>query len=281
MMMAAWCEELIYSESEDGLDLEGVAIRPSSNVSQSTAILWIHGNTSNFYAYPYVVIGRALAQRGFLFVSGNTRGHDIAASLWNLKQDKEMAGGSAWEKLEDAPLDIGGWVQYTMTLGVKKVVLVGHSQGAAKVTLYQGQRQDGRISGVALASPDLRGHWSNAVAEARTLVESRRGDEVLPVIKDEPWYRLSAHNVISRADVLDHVYDSQIRTPDIAAIQHPILAFFGTNHDVGARAELETLKQNAVKSVRLDTALIDSADHVYVGHEEQVADVITRWIEAL
>jgi pimeloyl-ACP methyl ester carboxylesterase len=279
--MPDWCEELVYTESEDGLDLEGVIIRPGTGGTLSTAVVWIHGNTGNFYFFPYVVIGRALAQKGYPFISGNTRGHDVSASLWNLRQEKEVAGGSAWEKLEEAPLDIGGWVQYTMTLGVEKIVLVGHSQGAAKVTLYQSQRQDGRISGVALASPDLHGHWSKAVAEARTLVESGRGDEVLPVIMDEPWYRLSAHNIISRTDVLGHVYASQIRTPDIAAIQQPILAFFGTNHDVGARAELEMLKQNAMKSARVDTALIDGADHVYVGHEEQVASMIAGWIEAL
>lgn len=279
--MSAWREELIYTESEDGLALEGVAIRHNTGAIQPTAILWIHGNTSNFYAYPYIAIGRALAQKGFLFVSGNTRGHDITASLWNLKQNQEMAGGSAWEKLEDAPLDVGGWVQKVMSLGIDKVVLIGHSQGAAKVTLYQAQRQDVNVAGVVLASPDLHGHWAQWVEQAQALVKSEHGDELLPAMMGEPWYRLSANNVVSRAAVLDQVYTSAMRTPYIDAIQQPILAFFGTNHDVGATAELETLKQQAVKSARVDTALIDSADHVYVDYDQPVADLIGQWIENL
>jgi pimeloyl-ACP methyl ester carboxylesterase len=275
--MKAYSEELLFTLSEDQLAHEGAAIHPTAT-PHKTGILWIHGNTGRFCDYPYIMIGRALAERGYLFVSGNTRGHDIAASAWSDTKMQMVAVGSAWEKLEEAPLDIAVWIEETMKLGVENVVLVGHSQGAAKITYYQALRQDPRVHGIILASPDLHGHWASVVDQARQLVAQGHSDEVLPDFIHAPHYRLSAANVVSRADVLNHVYTSDKGTPHLAAIHNPILAFFGTNGDVGAQPELDTLKAQAINSTRIDTQLIEGADHGYVERETAVAEAIATWI---
>ncbi|MFN8371759.1 MAG: alpha/beta fold hydrolase [Anaerolineae bacterium] len=278
--MKAYHEELLFVLSEDQLALEGVAIQPAAD-RKASAILWIHGNTGRFCDYPYIMIGRALAERGYLFVSANTRGHDIAASAWSDARMQMVAVGSAWEKLEDAPLDIGAWIDAIAKLGVEKVILAGHSQGAAKAVYYQAQRQDARVQGVVLASPDLHGHWSGVLEQARQLVAAGRGDELLPDFMRAPWYRLSAANVISRADVLNHVYTSDSGTPHIAALRCPLLAFFGTNHDVGGQTELDTLKAQTINAPQVDTCLIDGADHGYVEREAAVAETIAAWLASL
>jgi pimeloyl-ACP methyl ester carboxylesterase len=278
--MKAYSEELLFTLSEDQLAHEGAAIRPTTT-PHKTGILWIHGNTGRFCDYPYIMIGRALAERGYPFVSGNTRGHDIAASAWRDAKMQMVAVGSAWEKLEEAPLDISVWIEETMKLGVENVVLVGHSQGAAKVTYYQALRQDPRVRGIVLASPDLHGHWSSVLDEARKLVAQGYGDEVLPDFMHAPHYRLSAANVVSRADVLNHVYTSDKAAPHLAAVRCPLLAFFGTNGDVGAQSELDTLKAQAVNTAHIDTRLIEGADHGYVERETAVAETIAAWVGTL
>lgn len=271
--MTETTEILVYAESEDHLGLCGVLLRPTT--TPTSLIVWVHGNTGNFYSEPYILIGRALVERGCAFLSVNTRGQDVAVSMWHLQEDRPVAGGSAWERLEDAPFDIAAWVNYAASLGIARIILVGHSQGAAKVVYTQAQRQDARIAALVLASPDLHGHWPpELVAQARTLVDAGNGDTLLLPLMGAPWYCLSARNIVSRADVLNHVYASSEKTPEIAQIKCPILAFFGTGGDVGGIDELETLKQNAVQTPKIETRLIEGADHVYTGRETPVADLL-------
>jgi pimeloyl-ACP methyl ester carboxylesterase len=274
-------EELVFIESEDGLSQTGAAIRPVDSPSRPVAVVWIHGNTGKFCDYPYITIGRAMAEQGYLFITGNTRGHDISATLWKMPEDKSVAGGSTWELYEESPYDIGAWVNYAAGLGVQKAILVGHSLGAAKVIYYQALRQDSRVGGIVAASPDLRGHWSaQLVSEAQRLVTAGQGTELLPPLMGAFWYRLSARNIVSRSTVLSQTYLSETGVPHIAEIGSPLLAFFG-GHDVGGVNELDIIRKSAVKASRIDTHLIENADHVYTGYESQAANLIATWIEAL
>jgi pimeloyl-ACP methyl ester carboxylesterase len=280
-MSQPYSEELLYTQSEDGLILAGLAIRPVELPPHPVSIVWIHGNTGTFYDYPYIVIGRALARRGYIFLSGNTRGHDISATLWRMPEDTPVGGGSAWEQLEEAPRDLAAWVEVGASLVQNGAILVGHSLGAVKVVQYQAERQDPGVVGMILASPDVHGHWPpDSVETAKRLVAEGRGMEVLPAQPYAPWYRLSAQNVVSRANVYARTLVADRGTPTVAMIRCPMLVFFGTR-DVGGEAELETIRRNAAGASRIDTHLIREADHAYTGHEEEVVSLIAGWIDSL
>lgn len=256
-------------------------IRPQHDLSNPIAVVWIHGNTGKFCDYPYIAVGRAIAEQGYVFITGNTRGHDISATLWRMPADEPVAGGSAWEIYEEAPYDIGAWVSYAAGLGIQKVILIGHSLGAAKVIFYQALRQDSRVGAIVAASPDLRGHWSaELVSAAQQMVAGKKGTELLPPIMSEFWYRLSAQNIVSRSTLLSQTYFAATGSPHIAKVASPLLVFFGT-HDVGGATELDIVRKNAVKASRVNTHLIENADHVYTGCESQTANLIVNWIETL
>lgn len=243
--------------------------------TSGVAIVWIHGNTGVFHEHAYVLVARELAARGHAVVLGNTRGHGITNSIWNVADDREVAGGSAWELLEEAPNDVAAWVDEAAQLGGGGVVVLGHSQGAAKVVLYAAERPDERVRGVVLASPDLHGHWSEVVAEAERLAAAGRGDELLPPLMDAPWYRLTAANVVSRVRVVGRVY-----APDgpISSVTAPLLAFFG-GRDIGGEAELEAIRANATRAATVETARLIAGDHVYTDAEVEAAELIAHWIE--
>ncbi len=290
-MPQTYGEELVYTSSEDDFLLEGLAIRPIGAAIRPVSVVWIHGNASRFYDYPYVTIGRALATAGYPFVSANTRGHDISAFMWRASGGKPTpwsspAGmpvgiGSAWERLDEAPRDLTAWVDVVADLGTGGVVLVGHSSGAQRVVLYQAQRQDPRVVGIALASPDLRGFMpAGEVEMAQRLVAEGRGLEVLPAQPYAPWYRQSAQSVVSKAAVLSHLLEADDEEPTIATIRSPLLVFFGA-HERGVAATLETIRRQAKAAARVDTEVIEDADHVYTGHEVDVAGVIARWAATL
>ncbi len=266
-------ERLLHVETEDGVALAGAVLAPDSETS-GIAIVWIHGNTGAFHDHPYVLVARELAARGYAVVLGNTRGHGIANSLWNVRDDREIAGGSAWELLEEAPNDVAAWVDEAARLGAGDVVVLGHSQGAAKAVLYAAERHDERVRGVVLASPDLRGHWSEVIAEAERLAGAGRGDELLPPLMGAAWYRLSAANVVSRARVLGRAY---ARDGPISSVTSPLLAFFA-DRDVGGEAELESIRATATRAASVETARLVGGDHVYTDAEVEAAELIARWI---
>jgi dienelactone hydrolase len=273
-------ETLLFCQSEDGLALTGLLMKPATPLAE-VGILWVHGNTGSFADWPYVQVGRAVAARGVPFLSVDTRGHHITASLYT-DDGREVAGGSAWERLEDAPRDIGPWVAELLRRGPRSVVLAGHSQGAAKVVAYAAERQDPRLAGIALASPSLRRHWPpELAAEAARLVAVGEPDTFLPPIQGAAWYRLSAGNLVSRERMLARTYIAAEGEPLIGQVTCPILAFFGTGGDVGGVGDLETIRANARAAAQVDTQLIAGADHVYTGVEPAVAARLVEWVERL
>ncbi|HLZ31434.1 MAG TPA: hypothetical protein VKV73_29300 [Chloroflexota bacterium] len=281
---ASYTEELAYTTTDDGLLLEGVVVRPRGGVVQPLSFVWIHGNAARFYDYAYVAICRALAGAGYLCVSGNTRGHDIAAFVWRGAdgrprawrgpQDMPVGGGGAWERLEDAPLDVGAWVQLAANVAGGSVVVCGHSSGAQRVVLYQAERQDARVKGLALASADLQGFMPPGELEAaQRLVAEGRGLEVVPAQPFAPFYRQSAASIVSRAAVV-----KRLASAGIGAIRCPVLAVAGDGEPGGPP---DLTARTFTGAARVDSRTIVNADHFYSGCESQVAAVLVEWAATL
>lgn len=280
-LMKRYVEELAFVDREDGLALEGAIISPVGIEQKKTAVIWIHGNTSRFYDFPYVQVGRDMAGLGYTFVTANTHGHDIVSVIWDDKGGS-TPGGACWERFDEIPLDIAPWIDLSIGNGAENVVLVGHSFGANKVAYYQAMRQDPRVLGVVSASGDVK--WradAERIALAEQMEAEGRDDEVLPQL-EVSWYRMSARTFLSRARIAQHVLTSEEKTPFIARIECPILAIYGTEEEwCGTQSDLDEIRKGAVASRRVDTRLLDGADHVYWGKSEVAAGVIGEWIEAI
>jgi pimeloyl-ACP methyl ester carboxylesterase len=154
-MTDAQHEEIVEVKPEDGLVLAGLVIRPDEVPRGRAAVVWVHGAGVNFYAPTFLRIGRDLARRGFLFVTGNNRGHDFGTPLGWVGNDA-IRGGVGWEGFEQSPLDIRAWINLMDELRAQGVALIGHSLGAAKVTYYQAHAQDMRVLGLGIASTRIR-----------------------------------------------------------------------------------------------------------------------------
>src|SRR5712692_3760801 len=95
-------EKIIYTTTEDDLILEGLVIRPTGGPTPNTAVIWIHSLGGKFYTPPPVGVGRHLAEAGFVFVSGNNRGHDFGTML-RRPSGEAVLGGGGWELFEESP----------------------------------------------------------------------------------------------------------------------------------------------------------------------------------
>ena len=153
-MSKAYREELVSTETADGLLLDGAVIRPAGTDVKPLAVVWIHGFTGKFYE-PFILhIGRELAGYGYTLVTGHNRGHHCGATMDRVDGEPMLAGGW-WERLDQSPHDVAAWIDVAANLGFRRVALLGHSLGAMKAPYYQAQRQDPRVAGMVVASPPL------------------------------------------------------------------------------------------------------------------------------
>ncbi|MDQ3928157.1 MAG: alpha/beta hydrolase [Chloroflexota bacterium] len=279
-----YTEELLYVEREDGLLLEGALVLPASAVQATTAVVWVHGNTSRFYDDVYLFIGREVARRGYPFMTVNTHGHDVIAPIWGPKGEA-TPGGASWERFSEVPLDMNAWIGYAVARGFQRVVLAGHSFGANKVVYHAAQHHgDERIVGVIAASPDIK--WSappERLRVAEAMEAGGRMDSYMPHLDEDPaWYGMSVRTFLERARIAQHVFGSDTQTPYISNVRVPVLAFYGTEETwLGGRADLEQLKQRAHLAPRFDVGMIEGADHAYWGKHVEAAELIAGWIGSL
>jgi pimeloyl-ACP methyl ester carboxylesterase len=282
-MAKAYSEELVYTDTADGLTLEGAVIRPTTAPARPVAVVWVHGLTGRFYAKSSILTGRDLAAEGYTFVSGNNRVHDFGARIMRKGGEPLLAGGG-WERFDESPHDVDAWITCVAALGFERVVVLGHSLGALKVAHYQALRQDPRIAGLIAAPPPIQA--ARFDPEMRKLAERMeaegRGQDLLPWGSSRAGAGThSAATFLNRVRTGLDQYGLDAPDPAIGKVRCPVLAFFGTVQDTGTEVDLEMIRRNARAAERVDIAIIDGADHVYTGRESAVARVIANWLATL
>jgi pimeloyl-ACP methyl ester carboxylesterase len=276
-------EEIVYTETEDGLLLEGVLMRPRDEIAQPLALVWVHGLTSKFYAPTEIKVGRGVVDAGYTVISGNNRGHDFGSRV-RRRAGEVLLGGGGWELFDESPRDVAAWIGFAQSLGFERVALLGHSLGALKVTYYQAQRRDPRVAGVVAASPPLRaGRFdSKLVALAQQMVADGHGQDLLPWGSTAAGAgTMSAATYLHRVNIGFDFYGVDVPEPAVSRIECPLLVLFGTENDVGTADDLELIRRNASSAARVDTAMIAGGDHGYTGQEAQVAGILVEWLGRL
>jgi pimeloyl-ACP methyl ester carboxylesterase len=264
-------EQIVVTRAADGVPLDGALFGKHGGNQTELAIVWIHGGLSNFYGRAYIALGRFLAQLGYQFISGNTRGHDAYTLIEG--QDDLIPGGSCFEDFELSIHDVRGWVDYADSLGTRGIVLGGHSQAVAKVLNYQIEHDDIRVKALIAASPTGRDRTPPArLAMAQAMRAEGRGLELLPHLEGTPsWNLISAQTVASRADLMGKVFGSDIHKPMIERARRPILILSGDRDPVDA----DTL---AVMNGAAEVARIPDAGHDFRGQEQVAAGLIDAWL---
>jgi pimeloyl-ACP methyl ester carboxylesterase len=284
-------EQLVYVRSNDDIISGGAMFAPPQDSAKPIAIIWIHGWGVNFYSPTYVVIGRALAERGYTCISANTRMHDLG-NVAGHRRDKRIRGGGYWGVASEEVRDLAAWIDFAEDRGFNKVILVGHSAGWAAVRRYQAEEQDSRVVGIVLASGavqvETRPTDPDQLAEATRLMAEGQGEALVRDPKRSFPSYISAATFLDIANTPPEFKDFfgvQTPNPAVRRIHCPLLAFFGTRGDVGSQADLELLKSSIQRQSsgpgRVDTIMIENADHMYTGEEAQVAEAIAQWADSV
>jgi pimeloyl-ACP methyl ester carboxylesterase len=282
-------EQIVHVQTKDDIADSGALFIPPKEIAKPIAILWIHGWGVNFYFPSYVEIGRELAKRGYTTISANTRMHDIGnVEAW--RDEKRIRGGGYWGVPSEQTLDLAAWADFVQRLGFNKIILVGHSDGWGAVRRYQWQTQDPRVAGLIVASGpiavDAPSPDPAQIAEARRMIADGRPDDLVRFPNRSFPSFVSAATLLDLVDTPPELKDFfGMRTEDfgMTRVHCPLLAFFGTNGDVGNEKDLEQLKASIKRhgGPSVKTALIEGAAHMYTGQESQVAQAIATWVDPL
>jgi pimeloyl-ACP methyl ester carboxylesterase len=286
-MPKGYVEELVETKASDGVELAGAVIRPAA-AARSLPIVWIHGFTGRYYEPVAIRIGRRLAERGHVFVTGNNRGNNYGAILHDREKGEQRLGGAAWENLEESQLDVDAWISFAAGLGYEQVALVGHSLGGMKSTYYVATRNDPRVRTLVNASGPVWRFVGPApdqtarLAEAERMVAEGRGLDLMPPAFDNGRHSVSAQRVVNARRFHDVLFGRGGKPPATALVRCPLFAFIGSEETwLGEPKDLDWLREASTASPRVETRVFHGADHVYTGHEVEVADAIADWVESL
>lgn len=283
-------ENIVFVTTEDGLELEGLLIRPQSVEKTDPLIIWVHGMHRRFSQREFVEIGRQLARLGRPFLTVNTRGHDLGA--WFRTPSGFVLGGTAWEQFIDSPFDIAAWTELARKEGYKNYILVGAGYGAPKVVFYQVQRQDRQLVGCVFASSgtivrdkitDLAPAETTALA--KSMIAEGRGQELMAMgaVSDSFGSTVSAQVYADRTRIHREFYgEGSDRPPALAQIRQAIFVLYGSKAERRDRplpAFIETIRRTAVQSPSVQAKIIDGATNTFLGYEAAVAREISGWID--
>ncbi len=128
--------------------------RRSRSIAHPPVDAWLclHGTGSNFYAASTLAgLAPKLLAGGAAVLRGNTRGHDLVST------GPTAAGrglqGAAFERVDDAPLDLAAWIELLASRGYQRIGILGHSLGAVKAIFTLAQPEHPQVAALVAVSP--------------------------------------------------------------------------------------------------------------------------------
>ncbi len=291
--------ELCRTVTADGLELQGFLALPDGDAPEA-GVLHIHGLAGNFYENRFIDnVARTIANSGLGFLTVNTRGRDYLSDFICEKPDgtKEYRQiGGIHEIFEECVEDIGAWIAYLRSRGMRSIILQGHSHGALKVTYHLYSKADPGVAGLVLLSPSddfgcqrsrLGDKFAEAIGVARAMVAEGRGSDLMPAryfhypvsactyldIFDD-GSRLGIFN-LSRTDSRDFPELRAIRVPVLAIVGSVDEAFLGTPEKY-----LSLIEAELGAAPDFVGEIIQGAPHNYLDFEDEVARHIGKWLRS-
>jgi len=280
--------ELVEVTADDGVTLAGMFLAAAAPPSESLPIdvsLMMHGSGQSFYQPLYRHFAQRLAALGAPSLMANNRGHDVVSG--------PIGGpllGTGYENIDDCRLDWRAWISLLWERGYRKILLWGHSRGAAKTCYYLALERDARVKAAVLLSPPLLSYsrWLRTrqadvfrahLAEAQQWVD--RGEPDRPMRVEIPMPYISGAAQYLEKYGPEERYNIERY---LAKMPCPVLAFSGTE-EVANRFTFEGLPEVLDEAARqkpdLTPVSIPDGDHYYSGKQELAMSHVEEWLRTL
>lgn len=282
---------IVQVKTKGNVTLHGLFIEAKN---PKAVFIHVHGTGSNFYEEDYIkVMTEKFVGQGISMLSTNNRGTGVYNAY-----DKT---GAATELFEDSVFDIDAWIDFVLKKGYSKVILAGHSLGTEKVVFYMshGKHQQ-YVAGIVLLAP-ADSNWSQRTGKdeqearewnertdhylsiAKRLVEENKEDVFLARDAYAGVMPKTAHSMINFLDENQEITKGLPlhlrKLKEYSDIELPILAVIGDQHEYTAIPIREALELMKKENPRTQTLQLKNCDHDFTGHEEELTDLVVKFIE--
>ncbi len=298
--------QLVQFQSEDGLLLPGLLFEPASSTKKVAIYLHGNGSSSVFYSFARAqAFSKALNQRGISFFTFNNRGAHYLKKLDRRTQagEEEVVLGAAREKIANVEQDLAGATGYLQGLGYEEFYLIGHSTGANKICVYHHLQPGNPFAKyVLLGGGDDTGllhdwlggreKFDQYLVQAREKIKIGKGEELIPqeilnyTISWQSLYDIGNpdgdYNVFPFNEYLHELnLSSQPLFSYYHELNKPTFVVYGEKDEYcggSAKKALEILRQEAPDEELFDFALIEKADHGFHGQENELVELVSKWL---
>lgn len=291
--------ELINFMATDGVKLEGILYKASSNISEKI-ILSVHGMTSNCFKKRDIEIAKKANERGIDYFAFNNRGSEIVKYIEKETEGqpaKELAG-TAYEDVLEGYEDIVGTIIKLKELGYKNIYLQGHSLGCTKIVYTYNELINNdeteileNIKGVILLSlvdipmalkVYLRDNFKQYLDYAEKLEHENKIYEMMP--RESFIHPISVKSFLRYArdnkdiDFANYGKDNELEK--LNNIQVPLFMRWGNDNEmiIQQADELSTMVNNIITNENKNIDYIDGANHSYTGKEKELAEQIVEFV---
>lgn len=291
--------ELINFMATDGVNLEGILYKASSNISEKI-ILSVHGMTSNCFKKRDIEIAKKANEKGIDYFAFNNRGSEIVKYIEKETEGqpaKELAG-TAYEDVLEGYEDIVGAIIKLKELGYENIYLQGHSLGCTKIVYTYNELINNdeteileNIKGVILLSlvdipmalkVYLRDNFKQYLDYAEKLEHENKIYEMMP--RESFIHPISVKSFLRYArdnkdiDFANYGKDNELEK--LNNIQVPLFMRWGNDNEmiIQQADELSTMVNNIITNENKNIDYIDGANHSYTGKEKELAEQIVEFV---
>lgn len=259
-----WNTDTLVRMRAGGAELEGVCVGPSP--SEAPTIVMLHeglGCLGLWRDFP----DRLAQETGYGVFAYSRRGYGHSQPC-TLPRPLDYMTREAVEVLPDVLTGIG----------LRRGILLGHSDGASIATIYAGSTQDHRIRAVVLMAPHFFTEPMGlaAIAKAKEAYETGNLRSRLAV------YHADVDNAFRGWNKawLDPAFVNWNIEDAIAYIRVPVLAIQGGDDQYGTAAQIRALEEQLYSP--LDVELLDECRHSpFIDQPERTLAVIAEFVARL
>lgn len=281
---------IVKIKTADNIINHGLFIEAEKSES---VFIFFHGTAGNFYDDDFVeVIAKKIVPEGVSLLSTNNRGSGV--------YDIYARKGSAVEIFENCIFDIDAWIEFVIQKGYKKIILCGHSLGVEKIIYFmsKGAYRD-KINGIIMLSPADSSRWrlydenykpseqgkeliDNLLSEAQQKIDNNQGDELMDTNLQTgfmPRIPASVMSILGEKSELIKVLPFHSGSLEmLRGVEPPICVIIGNKREYTGISPEEALNFMKNENSKIETHLIENANHFFTGFENEVSEIVRNFI---
>lgn len=280
--------------AKDGIELDSILFEPAAGTKK--IIIHVHGKEGHFIQNHFIqTMGRTYPQHGYSLLTFNNRGHDYMADLIKKTSSGYIweQGGSIYDILENAELDLQGIMEYVMDLGYDDITLQGHSLGPHKICYYLTKNKQAPVKRlILLTTADVQYQFDYSIPDwpkyaliAKSMVDEGKGDQLMPV---RLWSNcpISAKSFWNYTKPDNNCFVFNTTHPDsefknFNKIKLPMI-IVNPQNDVATGIKQEKavdLIQKNSASTDFEAHIVPDSVHNFLGKEEEMVRIIVDWLK--